>query len=180
MYRSWWWIHPSDPAALALCGCRCPIATNGWQTNGAACAPKRASQSRLQTLLFLKHVATALQTNGVAALRRCADQQTVSVTEIATSSLVSTDGMRLVCCGRPMLWSHGQKRFHIGHAHHARVAHATGLHCTPSDKKSNPIKVGLLGFEAIVLIPYPLAHLVKQAGELQGRGTGFHGKFILV
>jgi len=31
---------------------------------------------------------------------------------------------------------------------------------------------------AIVHIPNPLAHQVEQAGELQGRGIGFHGKFI--
>ena len=32
--------------------------------------------------------------------------------------------------------------------------------------------------EAIVHIFNPLAHLIEQAGGLQGRGTGFHGKFI--
>ena len=32
--------------------------------------------------------------------------------------------------------------------------------------------------EAIVHTPNPLAHLIEQAGGLQGRGTGFHGKFI--
>jgi hypothetical protein len=32
--------------------------------------------------------------------------------------------------------------------------------------------------EAIVHISNPLAHLIEQAGGLQGRGAGFHGKFI--
>jgi len=42
--------------------------------NGAGFVPKRASQSQRPPLLFSKHVEAALQTNGVAALRRCADQ----------------------------------------------------------------------------------------------------------
>jgi hypothetical protein len=32
--------------------------------------------------------------------------------------------------------------------------------------------------ESIVHISNPLAHLIEQSGGLQGRGTGFHGKFI--
>ena len=41
-------------------------------------------------------------------------------------------------------------------------------------------KVTFNDVEAIVHIPNPLAHLIEQAGGLQGRGTGFHGKFISV
>ncbi|MEY3740330.1 MAG: hypothetical protein RLZZ192_1006, partial [Pseudomonadota bacterium] len=50
----------------------------------------------------------------------------------------------------------------------------------PANKKKNPINVILLGFEAIVLIPNLLAHLIEQAGGLLGRSTGFHGQFIPV
>ena len=32
--------------------------------------------------------------------------------------------------------------------------------------------------EAIVHIPNPLAHLIEQAGGVQGRDTEFHGEFI--
>jgi hypothetical protein len=32
--------------------------------------------------------------------------------------------------------------------------------------------------EVIVHTPNPLAHLIDQAGGLQGRGTGFHDIFI--
>ena len=39
-------------------------------------------------------------------------------------------------------------------------------------------KVTFNDVEAIVHIPNPLAHLIDQAGGLQGRGTGFHDKFI--
>jgi hypothetical protein len=76
---------------------------------------------------------------------------------------------------------HGQKRFHIGHTHLAGgVTHTTVLLKTSSDEKKNLIEVILLCFEAIVLIPNLLAHLIKQAGGLQGRSTGFYGQFIPV
>ena len=39
-------------------------------------------------------------------------------------------------------------------------------------------KVTFNNVEAIVHIPNPLAHLVEQAGGVQGRDTGFHGEFI--
>ena len=60
------------------------------------------------------------------------------------------------------------------------VTHTTVLLHTPSDEKKNLIEVILLCFEAIVLIPNLLAHLIKQAGGLQGRSTGFYGQFIPV
>ena len=69
-------------------------------------------------------------------------------------------------------------RFHIGHTHLVGVTHTTALNFTPSDEKTNSIEVIFLGFEAIVHIPNPLAHVNEQAGGLQGRSTGFHGKFI--
>jgi hypothetical protein len=54
------------------------------------------------------------------------------------------------------------------------------LNSAPADEKTNLIEVILLGFEAIVHILNPLAHLIEQAGGLQGRRTGFHGKFLSV
>jgi hypothetical protein len=43
-----------------------------------------------------------------------------------------------------------------------------------------PYEESFLGFQAIVHRVNPLAHLIEQAGGLQGRSTGFHGKFIPV
>ena len=39
-------------------------------------------------------------------------------------------------------------------------------------------KVTFNDVEAIVHISNALAHLIEQAAGLQGRGTGFHGRFI--
>ena len=50
----------------------------------------------------------------------------------------------------------------------------------PADEKAYPIQVGLFRLEAIVHVPNPLSHLIEQAGRLQWRRTGFHGKFIPV
>lgn len=91
--------------------------------------------------------------------------------------------MRLVVSGGrylALIGQHGQKRFHIGHTYFARVAHATGLRRTPADEKTNLIELIIIVFEAIVLTQNLLAHLIKQAGGLQGRSTEFHGQFIPV
>jgi hypothetical protein len=69
---------------------------------------------------------------------------------------------------------HVQKGFHIGHAHATRVAHAAGLCGAAANEKSNPAEVSLLGFEATVHVPNPLANLIKQAGGLQRGSAGFH------
>jgi hypothetical protein len=47
----------------------------------------------------------------------------------------------------------------------------------PANEKPHPVKVNFLGAEAIVHVPDTLAHLIQQAGGLQWRGAGFHGKF---
>jgi len=47
-------------------------------------------------------------------------------------------------------------------------------------KKRTQVEVSLLGFVAIVHVPNPLANLIEQAGGLQKRSAGFHGKFIPV
>jgi hypothetical protein len=39
--------------------------------------------------------------------------------------------------------------------------------------KKTSIEVFFVFFELIVVINYPIVHLVKQAGRVQGRGTGF-------
>jgi hypothetical protein len=45
--------------------------------------------------------------------------------------------------------------------------------------KKHPIDIRFLGIEAIVAMMSAPPSLIEQAGGLQGRGTGFHGKFIL-
>jgi hypothetical protein len=79
-----------------------------------------------------------------------------------------------------LIGQHGQKCLDVGHPHLTRVSHTTGLDGAPEDEKTNSIIVSFIDFETIVRIPHPLAHLVEQAAVRQGRGTGFHGKFISV
>ena len=54
------------------------------------------------------------------------------------------------------------------------------LSSDPADKKMNLIKVSFIIFKDIVNRLNPLAHLIEQAGGLQGGSTGFHGNFIPV
>jgi hypothetical protein len=77
----------------------------------------------------------------------------------STECLVVRRGRHLSIIGQ-----HGQKGFHIGHAHATPVAHAAGLCGTPANEKTNPVEASLLGFEAILLAPNPLANLIKQPG----------------
>lgn len=58
------------------------------------------------------------------------------------------------------------------------MAPAASLSGTPADEKAHSIQVGLFGLEAIVHVTNPLTDLIKQAGRLQRRHAGFHGKFI--
>jgi hypothetical protein len=48
----------------------------------------------------------------------------------------------------------------------------------PSNKKTRPVKVNLLGTEAIVHVPNTLTQLVQHTGGLQRGIAGFHGIFI--
>ena len=66
------------------------------------------------------------------------------------------------------------------HQSSTRMAHAARLGSAPADEKADPIQIGLFRLQAIVQIPNPLSHLIEQAGRLQWRRTGFHGKFIPV
>ena len=75
-----------------------------------------------------------------------------------------------------LIGQHGQKRLHIGHTHLSRMTHAAELRSAPADEKTDPIEVSFLGFEAIVEIPNPLAHLIEQAGGMQARRNTFFEK----
>src|ERR1035437_10096513 len=48
----------------------------------------------------------------------------------------------------------------------------------PSNEKTRPVKVNLLGTEAIVHVPNTLTQLVQHTGGLQRGIAGFHGIFI--
>ena len=48
----------------------------------------------------------------------------------------------------------------------------------PVNEKPHPILINLLGAEALVHVPYPIAHLIQQAGGLQRRSAGFYRNFI--
>jgi hypothetical protein len=50
----------------------------------------------------------------------------------------------------------------------------------PTDEKSHPMQVSLLGLQAIVKIADALPNLVKQTGRAKGRRAGFHTRFIPV
>ena len=63
--------------------------------------------------------------------------------------------------------------------HVARMPH---LSCTtmPTNEKTDPVQVSLLGAEAIVQVTNKLPDLVQQSCGAQNRRAGFHGKFIPV
>ena len=101
----------------------------------------------------------------------------------ATSSSVSTAFERLMVGGGSdfaLIGHHGQKGLHILCAHVTQMPHAAPLRGAPADEKADPVQVRFFSLEAIVQTPNPLAHLIEQAGRLQGRHAGFHEKFIPV
>jgi hypothetical protein len=50
----------------------------------------------------------------------------------------------------------------------------------PTDEKTHPVQVSLLGAEAIVKVTNALPNLIQKAGRAQNRRAGFHGIFIPV
>ena len=68
---------------------------------------------------------------------------------------------------------HGQELGYLSCAHAAGVLHFS-IASMPADEKTNPVKVSLLGFEAIVLVTKYLAHLIKQALGLGEIGDRVH------
>ena len=90
---------------------------------------------------------------------------------------------RLIVCAAgdlPLSGQHGQKCLHLGRAHVSGVAHTTARTGRPPHKKAHPIDLRFLGIEAIVPITQALPQLIEQAGGLQNRTRGFHGRFIPV
>ena len=70
-----------------------------------------------------------------------------------------------------------QKRLNFAGTHVARMAHGSTI-ARPSNEKTYPIDVHLLGAEAIVHVPDTLAQLVQYTSGLERRAAGFHGIFI--
>lgn len=73
-----------------------------------------------------------------------------------------------------LIGEHGQKLRHLRRTHVARMPYLPAA-ATPADEKTNPVKVSLLGFEAIVFVTKYLAHLPQQALGLGRMGDGVHG-----